>query len=184
MKTIKQETINADKGGIMPIDLSFIHTGNNISYTDIPSVEFFSQYEPTKENKPFLSALKVYKQIDKSELEAVESRILLLNFLKTHLGDEDVFTKAIKETISKKIHHLRELQELFRIGVLRNVTEIYNPEIEKLFKPKAPGNLYLKNSCIYDYEGNVMLGNYILEAVDPAHRFNLTSYLDKWKSRC
>lgn len=165
-------------------DLSFIHTGKDISYTDLPSLEFFSQYEATRDNKGFLAALRVYHSIDRTDLSSIDSRLLLLNHLNSQLHGSNVFTKHIKETIEKKAHHLRELKKLFEKGILRDEPEMYNKEIEKAFKSTQLGHLHIKNCCVYDFENNVMLGNYILEAVDPAHRFNLTSYLDKWKGSC
>lgn len=168
----------------MLTNLDFIHTGKDISYTDLPSVEFFSTYEPTRENKAFLAALRVYHDIDRTDLASIDSRILLLTHLNGQLNGSNTFTKAIKETIERKAHHLKELKKLFEIGVLRNEPEMYNKDIEPLFKSKQLGHLHIKNCCIYDFDNNVMLGNYILEAIDPSHRFNLTSYLDKWKGSC
>lgn len=156
-------------------------TQKDISYIDIPGVDFFSNYPSTKGNFPFLRALKCYKRLD-STLKNLEKRILLLKNLKTTLTTDDPYLQGILKNIDKKTNHLLALKNLFDIGVLRDQKELYNPELEACFQASTSDLLSLKNDYIYDHKINRMFGLYVLEAIDPAHRFGLHTYVHSWKN--
>lgn len=160
---------------------SSVCTQENISYADIPGIDFFESYQYLKGNTPFLKALKRYKSLDSTRLENLEKRILLLRFLSRTLNQDSLYENGILSNITKKINHLTALQTLFNRDVFRNKKELYNPLVERIFHHPSSDLLSLQNGPIYDFQTNRMFGMYILEALDPAHRFGLIAYVNSWK---
>ncbi len=159
----------------------FIETNSNLSYRDIQSSQFYENYQSTRDNSIFLNILRKYEKIDKLDVSALKERISALKELNESLLSSDIYLSGIKSGIIKKKEHLSALQHLFELGILRNRKELYNPDIENLFQAEDNGLLPLKNDIIYDFDANVLLGKYILEAVDPAHRFTVVKYIDRWQ---
>lgn len=159
----------------------FITVGSDVSYRDVLSEQFYSEYFATKENSAFLEALRRYKQISRDDADAISDRVSSLNEVENTLDLSDMYQSCIRQNILKKENQLKALKKLFDLQVLRNEKELYNPEIEQLFKSKDL--LDLKNDPIYDFSDNVLLGNYVLEAIDPSHRFTTNSYIRPWQEQ-
>ncbi len=159
----------------------FIETNSNLSYRDIQASRFYEEYQPTQDNEAFLTTLRKYEKLDKLEVSALSERIATLKELNETLLSSNIYLSGIKHGIVKKQEHLVALQHLFNLGILRNRKELYNPEVEDLFQVKDKSLLSLKNDIIYDFDANVLLGKYLLEAVDPAHRFTVVKYIDQWQ---
>lgn len=159
----------------------FITLGSDVSYRDILSEKFYSEYFATKDCPCFLAALRRYKQISKADVGALQERILALEDIVKTLDPNDSYQGHIIRNIFKKDKQLRALKKLFDLQVLRNKKELYNPDIEQLFK--SDDLLNLKNDYIYDFTENVLLGKYVLEAIDPSHRFTANGYIEAWKTQ-
>lgn len=159
----------------------FIETNSNLSYRDIQASRFYEEYQPTRENDTFLASLRKYEKLDKIEVSTLSERISALQELNETLLNSNIYLSGIKQGIVKKQEHLIALQHLFNLGILRNRKELYNPEVEELFGVNDKSLLSLKNDIVYDFGTNVLLGKYILEAIDPAHRFTVIKYIDQWQ---
>lgn len=159
----------------------FIETNSNLSYKDIQSSRFYEECQQTQDNGTFLTILREYEKLDKLEVSALSERISALKELNETLLSSNIYLAGIKQGIIKKQQHLVALHHLFNLGILRNRKELYNPEIEDLFQAKDKSLLSLKNDIIYDFDANVLLGKYLLEAIDPAHRFTVVKYIDQWQ---
>ena len=159
-----------------------VETGSNISYRDILPSHFYANYAPTQDCQTFLKNLRRYENINKIDISALTDRISALSEVNNSVSDSNIFLSGIQKGIIKKQNHLISLQRLFETGVVRNRKELYNPEIKTLFEAKDKKLLSLKNDIIYDFDVNVLLGLYVLEAIDPAHRFTVVKYIDQWKS--
>ena len=160
----------------------FICTDVNVSYRNIQSFNFFSQYKYTEDMIEFLTLLKLYENIDCTDLSSLSDRIDILSSLRASLTNDNVYLKEIKNNILKKQLYLTELQKLQKLEILRDRKELYNPEIEDLFELKNKKLLPLNNESIYDFENNLMLGKYLLEVVDPVHRLALANYIQAWEN--
>ena len=130
----------------------------------------------------FLTLLKLYENIDCTDLSSLSDRIDILSSLRASLTNDNVYLKEIKNNILKKQLYLTELQKLQKLEILRDRKELYNPEIEDLFELKNKKLLPLNNESIYDFENNLMLGKYLLEVVDPVHRLALANYIQAWEN--
>lgn len=159
----------------------FITTGSDISYRDVLSEQFYSEYFATKENSAFLDALRRYKQISRGDVDALSDRVQSLGEVANALDLSDMYQSGIRENVLKKEKQLKALKKLFDLQVLLNKKELYNPEIDQLFKSKDL--LDLKNDNVYDFKDNVLLGNYVLEAIDPSHRFTTNAYIMPWQGQ-
>lgn len=149
---------------------SYAATGDDISYKDLPSLDFFQNYEPTKRNNLFLAALKIYHKTPKNSINHLLNRKVLLEAIVSTLGDTDIFELGIKKAIQKKSKYVQKLYQLFDQNILTSKNELYNPDVRRLFLPDDSSNLQLKNDSIYDFDQNKTYGNYFIEAIDPAHR--------------
>lgn len=129
----------------------FITLGSDVSYRDVLSEKFYSEYFATKDCPSFLAALRRYKQISKADVGALQERILALKDIVKTLDPNDSYQGHIIRNIFKKDKQLRALKKLFDLQVLRNKKELYNPDIEQLFK--SDDLLNLKNDYIYDFTG-------------------------------
>lgn len=161
--------------------MDFVETNSNISYKDMQPISFYKNYIPTKDNVAFLNILQRYEKLEKTKVSVLSERISALKELNESLLNSDIYLSGIKKGIIKKQNHLASLLHLFELGVLRDRKEIYNPEIEELFRVDNQELLPLKNDLIYDFNENVLLGKYIIEVVDPAHRFTVLKYIDEWQ---
>ena len=159
----------------------FITVGSDISYKDVLSDQFYAEYFATKDRPEFLAVLRKYKQINKTDVAAIEERISALDELGNILNQEDIYLIDIRKNILKKENQLKALKKLFDLQILRDKKELYNPDIEQLFKTDSL--LDLKNDFIYDFSDNVLLGKYVLEAVDPSHRFTTNRYIEPWQEQ-
>ena len=160
----------------------FICTDSTLSYRDIQSYSFFSQYKYTKDLVEFLRLLKVYEKIDRTELSYLPERVDLLTCLYESLPSDSLYLRAIRNNILSKKRQLVALQKLHKLSILRDKKELYNPEIEDFFDLKNKNLLPVKNDFIYDFDKNVMLGKYVLEALDPTHRTAMASYVREWEN--
>lgn len=160
---------------------NIVSVGEDISYRDVLSDDFFSNYPYTRDNGEFLSSLKKYHKIDKLDASSLFERIVALSEMRKTLLCDDLYSKNIALNIDRKLNQLKFLKKMFDEGVLRDKKELYNPEIEALFKSKDM--LDLKNDLIFDFGNNVLLGKYVLEAIDPAHRFTTVRYIEPWQNQ-
>lgn len=159
----------------------FITVGNKFSYKDVLSDKFYSDYFATKECGAFLESLRKYQHISKTDCGSLDERICALREMFETLNSQDMYQTAVQMSIYKKENQLTALKRLFDLHILRDKKELYNPEADSLFK--SDGLLDLQNDLVYNFKKNLLLGKYVVEAIDPSHRFTVNGYIEPWQNQ-
>ena len=159
----------------------FIVVGNNVSYKDVLSDGFYSDYFATKECGAFIETLRKYQHISKADCGALKERIDALHEMFQTLDSQDIYQSSIRGNIQKKENQLTALKRLFELGILQDKKELYNPDVDALFK--SDGLLDLQNDLVYNFRKNTLMGKYVVEAVDPSHRYTVNSYIEPWQNQ-